>query len=156
MTELRTPPPRNEDGSVLPHDHLQIEDDHRVIRRISLEQVVTRSDGRKTLSSQCFKPSSDPFEGLSVDIESWLIEDRIPLEAFLLSDRYPGAVVIVVGDARGLTRQVGWDPISAEGDQAENQYHGEVWGITRTSKPNQRAIQRISSWLFPIDGVDVS
>ena len=43
------PPPRDDANQVIPHDHPDINNEHKVIRRISLEQVVEKK-GKKVIS----------------------------------------------------------------------------------------------------------
>ena len=152
---MRQPPPRDSAGLVTPHDHAEVQNDHRVIRRVSEEQIVTRADGRRTLSTKCFKPSSDKSAGLSVDLEGWLVEDGIDPAGYVTNPKYMGSVVFPVEAARVLGCQVGWDPIEADVRTEANPYHGEVWGVGRNNKARQRAIQNASDWLVPFEGVYV-
>jgi len=122
---------------------------------VSEEQIVTRADGRRTLSTKCFKPSSNGSNGLSIDIEGWLIEDGIDPAAFVTNPKFTGSVAFSVASARALGCQVGWDPIEADGRIEANPYHGEVWGVGRNNKARQRAIQDASEWLVPFEGVDI-
>jgi hypothetical protein len=109
-------PPRGPDGRVIPHDHLEILDEHYVIRWTTANDVHPIE---ARLISGAFSESSEG--GMSVDIEDWIVSaglDRlhnVPIGF--------GAVRLNVGALRGLGFQVGWDPVGS------NPYHGAVWGI---------------------------
>jgi hypothetical protein len=63
------PPPRDEVGVVIPHDHDEISSDDQIIRRIS-EQFLVKDEktGGRRISSMAFNPSTGPNGGMSVDL----------------------------------------------------------------------------------------
>ena len=147
------PPPRSQTGEVLPHDHDEILPDHGIIRRVSEKQVVKRADGRRTLSTLAFKPStSGEYPGLSVDIEDWIREANKEPKEFVTTPRWVGSVRFTAGALRHEECRVGWDPLEKEGSLPANPFHGEVWDIDREK---QTRLQEIAAWYVPIAGVDV-
>lgn len=64
-----SPPPRDDDGNVLPHDHPEIKNGDGIIRRISEQFVVRDANGNLRISSMAFSPSSGHHKGMSVDLE---------------------------------------------------------------------------------------
>jgi hypothetical protein len=142
------PPPRDEHGSVRPHDHPEILAAHRVIRRISDKQIVKDREGHRRISSIAFKPSSGPLGGMSVDIESFIIAAGHNPQTFVTTPVWIGSVFFHVGNLRASALQVGYDPIPS------NDCHGEVWGArTRTQ---WRWLQEQASWYVQIPGVETA
>jgi hypothetical protein len=90
------PPPRDQHGKIVPHDHPDILDDHYLIRHTT-PQDLCDDDGGKRLSSGAFSESKDA--GMSVDIEEWMKVDGLdPLH--YITDPTHGAVRLKVGDLR--------------------------------------------------------
>lgn len=142
---LLDPPPKDEQGSVTPHDHRGIADEDIVIRRISEEQLVEKN-GRRVVSSIAFKGASSNG-GMSVDIEKVIVAlGHNPVE-FVTTPRWIGSVRLVVGELRTLGLIVGYNPLP------DNEAHGEVWGITR--RPTAKAVQKAAVWFVQIDQVDL-
>jgi len=128
------PPPRDQHGKIIPHDHPDILDDHHVIRHTTPQELCD-DDGGKRLSSGAFSESEEG--GMSVDIEEWMKADGLdPLH--YVADPH-GAVRLRVGDLRQQTLQVGWDPLPG------NPHHGGVWGIGNGSKRKRRVLLIASS-----------
>lgn len=146
------PPPRNAVGEVLPHDHAEILAQDGVIRRISDKQVVSRPDGRRTLSSIAFKPSGGIDGGMSIDLEAWLRQDNVAPEEYVTTPRWVGSVRFTAGMLRNEGCRVGWDPLERQGAFPANRYHGEVWDIDR---PKQRRLHELAEWFVPMDGVEI-
>jgi hypothetical protein len=121
-----TPPLRDQNGKILPHDHPEIGDADYVIRHIvPPNDLHTDPDTRRTrVSSGAYSESSDG--GMSVDIQPWMHQEGID-DFHYLPDETQGATKIRVGELRKLGLKVGWDP------DAGHKHHGAVWGITNTS-----------------------
>lgn len=147
------PPPRDVSGQVTPHDHDEILNEDGVLRRISDKQVVSRADGRRTLSSMAFKHSGGPNGGMSIDLESWIEGAGLDARQFVTTPRWAGSVRLVAGDLREANCQVGWDPLERTSEFPDNPYHGEVWGIA--DKEKQREVHQLAEWYVPMEGVDI-
>jgi hypothetical protein len=140
------PPPRDEHGIVVPHDNEGILAEDGVIRRVSERyHVVTDGRGGRRLSSMAFRASSDPNAGMSVDLESSIIEAGLDPKAYVTTPKWMGSVRLRAGDLRSKGFQVGYVPLP------DNPHHGEVWGTF--SRGKIRALQSIAEWYVPIDGV---
>ncbi len=146
-----SPPPRDEHGKVMPHDHEGIASIDGLMRRISEQYIVTESDGRRRLSSMAFSPSSGPNGGMSVDLEAQIEEAGLSCREFLstTSPQCVGAIRFEAGALRGVNLQVGFDP------QPSNPYHGEVWG-NFTGAMKSRILPSLASWFMEIEGVAIS
>jgi hypothetical protein len=116
------PPPRTQDGKIIPHDHPEILDDDYVLRHIVPPHDLHVDEVKNIVrvSSGAYSESSDG--GMSVDILRWMANDRLD-EYFYLADETIGATKIRVSDLRAMGLQVGWDPESG------HKHHGAVWGI---------------------------
>lgn len=80
------PPPRNDSGAVIPHDHEGILPNDGIIRRVSTQQIVDDPKvvgGRRISSSFLFKPSSGENGGLSVDLQGLIEEAGLDAKAFV-------------------------------------------------------------------------
>ena len=147
-----SPPPRDGDGAVLPHDHPGIENDDGVIRRISPQFVVndTKVLGGSRLSTLAFHPSSPAHGGgLSIDLEKEIRQAGVDAIAYVSSPPWIGAVRFEVGALRTLGFQIGYDPIVATASNpVANPYHGEIWGIA--TKSHQKSLMRIATWFLDI------
>jgi hypothetical protein len=145
-----SPPPRDEHGKVLPHDHPGIRPDDGIIRRITEQYIVKEADGSRRLSSLAFSPSSGPNGGMSVDLQAQIEEAGLNCREFIntTAPQCIGAVRFEAGTLRGENLQVGFDP------QPSNPYHGEVWGHF-TDSMTRRTLPRLASWFIEIDGVSI-
>jgi hypothetical protein len=129
------PPERDQHGTIVPHNHPDILDEHHVIRRTTPQELCDDVGGKR-LSSGVFSESE--AGGMSVDIEEWMRADGLdPLH--YVTDPTHGAVRLNVGDLRKLDLKVGWDPDDA------HQYHGSVWGIANGSKRKRRVLEIATS-----------
>jgi len=142
------PPPIDEDGAVVPHNHSGIADEHRVIRRISTHQIVTDKYGVRRLSSLAFKASSGANGGMSVDLEQLIIEAGLVPMDYVTTPRWFGSLVYEVRELRAMNLQVGFEPLE------DNPYHGEVWGIF--DRPTQRHLCETAVWFVEIEGVAIA
>ena len=152
----RNQPPKDEKGLTIPHDCHDILPEHRVIRRISPEWIVTSSDGKRRISTAAFDPSSkerDPYCGLSIDIEHFIVADGLDAQAYVSTPQFTGAIAIEVSKFRTRNFLVGYDPSD------DNPYHGAVWAdecrgssFTRGTK---KAFLKESEWFVTIDGVEI-
>lgn len=149
---MLTPPPRDPNGGILPHDHQQISNDDGVIRRISEQWVVPDKDGNRRVSSMAFRASSGPNGGMSVDLEALIIANGVDPKGYVTSPRWTGSVIFTAGSLRAEGFWVGYDPLDEElPDQPANPYHGEVWGSFPKSK--QRRLAQIANWYVALPGV---
>ena len=100
-----------------------------------------------------FKPSGGgPNSGMSVDIEDWIRNDGKDPSTFVTTPRWVGSVRFTAGALRAEGLRVGWDPIPRAGSLPANDYHGEVWDLTRAK---QSRLQEMAEWFVQIEGVSV-
>jgi hypothetical protein len=106
-----SPPPRDQADRVIPHCHLGLATDHRVIRRISDEFVVKdKTTGCLRLSRAALEPSSvyvDPYCGLSVDLEPFILADAVDPKRHVTTPKYMASIVLDVGSFRSRNFCVG-------------------------------------------------
>ena len=141
--ELR-PPPIDELGNVIPHDHEEISNEDFVIRGIS-DHFIKYVNSRRRLTSMTYKTSSGSSPGMSVDFGRMMVSENIDLGRRYTSGNWLGAVELQVGFLRGLGLQVGYRPID------NNPYHCEVWG--NLSGKISKRIQKSAHWCIEIPGV---
>ncbi len=147
-------PPRDKNGTVIPHDHPGIFPEHWVIRRVSELYLV--SDPKKgdhlRISSMAFQPSSGANDGMSIDLQHEIEEAGLDPMEYVTTPTWIGSVCFLVEHLRTENFMVGSDPIE-EGspDVPENPYHGQVWG--NFSRGKRRRLQQLCEWFVPIDGV---
>lgn len=141
-------PLRDSQGNVEPHDHVGIQANDGIIRRVSDQQVVTdeKSGGRR-LSSMAFKASTGPNAGMSVDLQMQIEEAGLDARTYVTTPRWVGSLRFEAGALRSEGFMVGFDPLP------ENPHHGEVWGTF--SKSKQRRLRELCQWFVPIDGVSI-
>lgn len=142
-----TPPQRDGEGNVVPHDHQEIAGECGIIRRISEHFVVEGDLGQKRISSMAFRPSSGPNGGMSIDIESSIVEAGVDPREHVTSPRWIGSIRFTAQALRNEQFQVGFDPLE------ENAHHGQVWGAF--SKPQQKRLREICDWFVVIEGVAI-
>jgi len=128
---LPKPPPRDQHGKIVPHDHPEILDEHYVIRHTT-PQDLSDDEGGKRLNSGAFSESKGG--GMSVDIEEWMKADGLDPMHYI-TDPTHGAVRLKVGDLREQKLLVGWDPDDA------HPHHGGVWGIGNGSRRRRRVLE---------------
>jgi hypothetical protein len=144
---------RGPDGEVVPHDHPDLSNGNRLIRRVSNEYVVPDGNGGRRLSSAVFK--HDPRQGhLSVDSEKCITD--LPEEpiAYVTSPVWIGALILTVDQFRSVNKpqkpaeqwKIGMVPVPG------NDCHAGVWGKITQGKSND--LQRLSQWLVAIPGVE--
>lgn len=139
------PPPLDESGQTLPHDHHGILAGDGVIRRVSIHHLVTdeKYPGKKRISgSMAFRPSTGENGGMSVDLESLIVEAGVDARAFVASPEWVGAVRFTAGAVRAEGFMVGYDPMP------NNPYHGQVWG--RFSKQVQKRLAALAEPFVPV------
>ena len=140
------PPPLDEAGRVIPHDHEGIGDDWVVIRRINPIWLKAVTDGAIGLSTAAFAESSEPPRGMSVDILNLIDEAEIEAREYVTAlPNHPFAVSFRVGDLRALGLTVGFDPLEEKPPYPANPFHGEVWGIGNSRGPKNK-LRRIAEW----------
>lgn len=139
------PPPRDEKGGVIPHDHIEICSNDGIIRRISEQQLIfDEKSGTRRISSLALKPSSGPNGGLSVDLQQQIEDAGLNAKSFVTTPRWMGSIRFEAGHLRAEGFLVGYDPIFPE-----NPYHGEVWGNFTRSK--QAQLFQLCQWFVPIE-----
>ncbi len=152
------PPPRDENGKVIPHDHRGILPDDGIIRRIPEQHVVVdeKIGGKRRISSMAFKCSSGQDAGMSVDLQRQIEEAGLDAKAFVTTPRWVGSIRFRAAQLRSEGFKVGFNPIEADPNQGidTNPYHGEVWGSFTRSK--QKRLRQLCEWFVPIDGVSIS
>jgi hypothetical protein len=128
------PPPLDEAGRVVPHDHEDIGDDWTVIRRIHAGWLKEATDGAISLSTASFAESSEPPRGMSIDILNLIEDSNIDARAYVTGmPNHPYAVSFRVGQLRALGLRVGFDPLV------------EVWGIGNSRGPKNE-LRKIAEW----------
>lgn len=147
MNLLPTPPQRDQQGNVVPHDHLEILNTDGIIRRVSPHHIVDdpKAVGGRRVSSALFKESSQPPGGMSIDLRRCIEEDGLDAAVYVTVEPHIAAVMLLASDFRTLGLQVGYDPLP------KNLYHGEVWG--NFSMPCRRTLCQSCSWLVPVPGI---
>lgn len=145
--------PIGPDGDVIPHDHPDLVNGNRMIRRISEDHLVTDENRSTTrISSALFK--CDPRLGyLSFDAEKCITDAGKDPAEYVQSPVWHGALIISVDQFRSFNRattaaetwKIGMVPLD------DNPCHGGVWG--KITKGQSNDLQRTSEWLVPIPGV---
>lgn len=142
------PPPYDQHGEVIPHDHVGIRDNDGIIRRVSEQQVVEdRKTGGRRLSSMVFKSSSLANAGMSVDLQAQIEELGIDAQTYVTTPRWLASVRFEAGPLREEDYSVGFDPLE------ENPHHGEVWGTF--SKSKQKRLLQLCEWFVEMEGVSI-
>lgn len=142
-----SPPPRDANNAVVPHDHAEILAEDGLIRRIPLHWVVpdAKSPTGKRLSSEAFEMSSQECGGgMSVDIERLIIESGQDVPTYVTTPSRIGSIRVTAGLLREHQLQVGFSPVP------ENPFHGEAWG--KISKKQSKTFRLASTWLVEIPG----
>lgn len=144
---MLSPPPRNLNGKVEPHDHAGIRPDDGVIRRISPHFVVLDKTGQPRISSMAFNPSSEvQGGGLSIDLQAEIEESGQNARQHVMVPPWIGSIRFTAAQLRGEGFMVGYDPLPPQ-----LPFHGEVWGNFSSSKKKQ--LLRLGEWFVPIEGV---
>ncbi len=147
-------PPRDDDGSVTPHDHDEILNAHEVIRRVSERQLITDSKGRRINSSIVFKASETKNGGMSVDLKQLIECAGLDPKSYVTTPRWMGSLLFKVSDLRKLGFSVGYDPIETP---EPNPYHGEVWGtFSKGENGTRKKLQDAAVWFVEIENVSIS
>ena len=145
---MLSPPPRDQSGNVIPHDHQEISAEDGIIRRISQQQVVPGKDGKPTLSTLAVNPSSLSLGGgMSVDLQTLIESKGVEPRSFVTQPPFIGSIRFTTQFLRSMAFQVGYDPCE------DNPYHGEVWG--NFSNGRKKELLRNSEWFVPINGVTI-
>jgi len=149
-----TLPQRDENGLALPHDHPDILDDKLVVRRVSRiaaqQSIVPGRNGCNRLSSAIFTASSresDPYEGISVDLDMVAEQEGIDLRSKIVADDFLGAVCLKTANVRNEQLRVGYDP------EPTNVCHGQIWGNPANKK--RKRLLRSCDWYVEIRGVSL-
>jgi len=142
-----SPPPRDANGVVVPHDHPEIDATDRIIRRISEEQCVLDAAGGRRVSTMAFRASTTGNQGMSIDLEASILKSGLDAAVFVTTPQFIGSVWFLAGWLRNENFQVGYDPV------VDNEHHGEVWGAF--SRARQKLLLRTAQWFVEIDGVSL-
>ena len=149
------PPPRDDKGCVIPHDHREIMPGDGIIRRVSEHHVVTdvKVPGGKKIASIAFKASEGQNAGMSVDLQKLIEEAGLDAKKYVTTPRWIGSVRFTAEQLRAESFQVGFDPLEKKSTQDANPYHGEVWG--NFSKGNQKKLRAMCEWFVKIADVSI-
>ena len=142
------PPPLDNNGDVVPHDHEEIEPADGIIRRISANYLTPGPDGKPRISSMAFQGSTGTNGGMSVDIEKSISSAGLNVRDHVTSPQFMGSVRFTAGELRGEGLLVGFHPVVG------NDHHGEVWGNFTGGK--RKALLRMARWFVEIDGVTLN
>lgn len=153
---VQKPPPKDQDGLTIPHDCPEIQNEHRLIRRISEEWIVSDHKGKKRLSTAALDPSSEDYDkycGLSVDIEHFILNAGLDPKKFVTTPKFTGAISFSVDSFRSRSFLVGTDP------SKDNPYHGAVWQNetqgAKFTRGKKKELLKEAEWLVPLDDVDI-
>lgn len=137
--------PHDQNGLTIPHDHEEIESKENLIRGITSHHIINQR-----ISKGAFKSSTDPYKGLSADLE------RLASERSYSSGKYRGAVKFPVAAPRKKDLLVGYDP------EENNHAHCQVWRPPengegkRITAAGEKAICSSSDWHVEIEGVTIA
>jgi len=148
-----TPPPRDDDGQVVPHDHSEISNKDEVIRRISVHHIVEDKNGQNIISSMAYKASSGKNGGMSIDLKQLIEKAGLDSRAYVTTPKWMGSVLFKVSELREMEFKVGYNPILAPAPEP-NPYHGEVWGKFTGSQT--RKLKNLAVWFVPIPNVNLT
>lgn len=149
---MLSPPPRDADGVVEPHDHPEILASDLLIRGIPPEHVIPDENrGGMRISSAAVQPSSrGRYPGMSVDHERSALEAGSGPSALALRTPFAGSIAFSAGSIRALTLRPGAEPL------ADNPFHCEVWGPDPTPHKftggQKNKILAAAIWYVRIDG----
>ena len=137
-----------------PYDEPAIKDSDLILRRVNPETHVIYDKNKNChrISSKLYSMSSGTNMGMSVDVESLIVQDNIDPHAWVKSPPFMGAVSLEAGDIRSLNLQVGYDPIPS------NKYHGEVWSkdqVPRFTKSQRKGLAIQAIWYETIPNVQI-
>jgi hypothetical protein len=140
--------------SAEPYDENDISPDQTIIRRINPVQHIVRDDNRgcNRVSSKAFSPSSGKNGGMSVDIETKIVEAELDPQKYVTTPIFTGSVSFLASAARALGLWIGYEPIP------ETPYHGEVWGTpkpNRFRKSQKNRLHGACDWYVPLEGVEI-
>lgn len=152
---MLTPPPHDDKGQVIPHDHPEILVENWVVRRIAIHWVIDdpKFPEGKRITSEAWQPSSEPNGGMSVDLQSLIETDGLDAREFVTSDQLPASIRMNVGFLRAQAFQVGHDPVKDDPKFPDNPYHCQVWG--NFSRARRKALCNASECFVPLAGVSL-
>ena len=143
-----SPPPRDANGVVVPHDHAEIANDSGVIRRISDYYLTPGPSGKRQVSTMALQQSKGVNGGMSVDLEQSILEAGIDVITHVTSPQFLGSIRFVASELRSEDLMVGYDPLP------DNAHHGEVWG--NLSKGKQRRLLKKAAWCVEISNAVIA
>lgn len=143
-----SPPPRDANGEVVPHDHQGILPNDGIIRRVSEQQIVFDPKiGGKRLSSAVLNPSSGLHGGLSVDLQKQIEEAGLDAMTFVTTPRWMASIRFEASQLRDEEFKIGFDPLD------DNPFHGEVWGTF--SKAKIKRLFQLCNWFLPLSDTSI-
>jgi len=114
---MLTEKPRDAQGATIPHDHEEIKDTDSLIRGITENNIRNNR-----ISKSFFQSSSDPYCGLSADLDS-VANDR----SYTDGKPYIGAIKFSASTPRESGLLVGYDRIDG------NPHHCQIWNFDTTT-----------------------
>jgi hypothetical protein len=129
--------PQHDEYGVIPHNHEEIADESQLIRYVPAVHVKYEG-GLPTLSSAAFSPSTppdDPRSSVSVDSKPLLESEFVNPPHRAKANE--GFAELNVGKVRGISLEVGWDPLPL------NSAHCGIWGVGK-SKPMRRRLRDLA------------
>jgi hypothetical protein len=139
---MPSPPARDGNGKIIPHDHPEITNDHYIVRHTVPNDLHAETPTHTRLASGAFSESSDG--GMSCDEQNWMADAGLDTLHYVANPTH-GAVRLNVGALRMLGLQVGWDP------DRGHEHHVCVWGIGNGSK-RKRKIMALAETLRKVHG----
>lgn len=147
--------------AVQPYDEAEIGDEDKIIRRVPVHHLVWDENGgqrRRRISSALYAKSTEPQQGMSVEVEALMLKDIVDPAGYVTSDEFPGAVAFSAAEIRALDLMVGYDPIKDDPVLPDNPYHGEVWRKTearRFTGAQTNGLRDAAKWYVQIEGVEL-
>ena len=145
---MLSPPPRDQNGDVVPHDHQDILPNDLIVRRISEQQIVIDAKiGGRRISSKAYKASSGANGGMSVDCRRQIEEAGYDCRTFVTTPKWIGSIMFETQPVRQEGFLIGSDPLP------DNPFHGEVWGSFTKNQVDR--LKQLAVWFVEIAGVSI-
>jgi hypothetical protein len=141
-------PPTDGHGNVIAHDDPNVSPHSMLIRHINEAQHVILDEninGRRIASAAFSRTTSDPDNGMSVDLGQLLAEAGLKEDAKVPPGM--GAVKLPVGPVRDLNCRVGSEPTPT------NAFHGQIWDVKDAKRKKLHKL--VIGWVVPLSGVAI-
>ena len=144
-----------------PYDEEAIKPEDTVIRRINPEWHVIWDGNRQRhrIASKAYNKSSFGLkEGMSVDIESLIVDAGEDPHTYVTTPVFTGSVALPAGKVRALDLLVGYEPIKDVPNVQDNPHHGEVWAKTERksfSEAQKSGLAKAARWYVELPDVDI-